>query len=225
MAGIVSFEEFANDWYSMDTYELNEEDKKKCNNAGFNKLFDILREQISKLSDEKIMNYSIMIEMVIAIKMKYSILTDEEKQGMTEYQYLRLSKYVVELHKMRETTICKAFKLLLDEEMDKRQITSKVKDTRLETMTSCFPNPLDMYTYLAKKMNEDEDISLITGTCDENGNIKCVLLPDEELINTMIQEKEEEDEQRDFIIQILAQHYQQLAGIIEGDEDRSDFEM
>lgn len=220
MASKMSFKEFVNDWYSMDTYTLTDEDKKNWN-PGLEKMTDILKEQISKLSDENIMNYSLMIEIIIAIKMKYMLLTDEEKQSMTENEYRRLSKYVVELHKMRETVVCKCFKILLDNAIEDKEstITLKVRNDRLDTLTRCFPSPMDLFTYLVKKMNLDKDISLNFGSVDENGNIKCALLPDEELINTMIQENEEDNERRDIIIETLANLY--MGDLFSGDEDRS----
>jgi hypothetical protein len=163
---IPTFAEFKNELHNMlDSNNLTDEDR-KCLDNPFKEwvckeLDKIVR---TKLTDAKLQDHSFMIYLINLLKIQFLTLTEEQKQEMSANSYREYSKWILGVHKILELPMIKAFNNMLNLELDRRldagKITEEMKEKRLEVLFRTFQAAPDLFQYLLKKFNKDDDIPI-----------------------------------------------------------------
>lgn len=184
-----TYEEFVNDFTEMnDSYELTDDDMEQLDIPYTEWICKNLQEIVSsKLTNEKIMNYSIMLYVVNGIKMKFLHISDKEKHRMTANAYRRLSKWVLAVHKARELPVIKAFDNMLSNEIaikdEAGTLTQEMRDNRLKILFDLFPEPHSIFKYLIEKFNADDDIPIGISIEEIDDNFKVSLRVNKKLVD------------------------------------------
>ena len=179
---IPTFAEFQNDLHNMlDSNNLNDEDRESLDNPFDDWLIGELDEIVrTKLTDVKLMNYSLMFYLINGLKIQFLTLPEEQKQEMSANSYRKYSKWILQVHKILELPLIKAFNNMLTLEMNRRveadKITFEMRDKRLQILFETFPDGPDLFQYLLQKFNDDDDIPIaIVLDKDENYNPRVAL--------------------------------------------------
>lgn len=175
MALKLSFEEFKDEYETMqDSYKVTNEDREKLQYIeNETHLLSFIKMIVkTKLTDEKVMNYSLMFNTIDGIKFKFMGLDDKDKQEMTDNAYRKISKYVIELHRLKQKPIVKALECLLNDEMDRPSITKQVMAKRLDILFKTFATPMVLFNYLVGKFNNDEELPFWIKVSDEDDDIQ-----------------------------------------------------